>query len=83
MEIGISRQAFASTIRDMTKNPEGYFRDPKTLYSASITKSFDNLSLKAELKTGAIWEKHPGIAVNTYENVKVVPSFSISTRIGF
>ena len=83
MEIGISRQAFASTIKDMPKNPEGYFRDPKTLYSASITKSFDNLSLKAEFKTGAIWEKRPGIAINTYENVKAVPSFSISTRIGF
>lgn len=83
MDARISREAFASTIDDIGTDFLDYFNSPLTIYSASITKSFDNLSLKAELSTGALWTKKDDTPINSYHREKTLASLTISTRIGF
>ena len=83
MELNLSRQAFASSVGDIADDFFGYMNSNLTIYSASITKNYDNLSLKAEFKTGALWEKNEDTPVNAYHRVETVPSLTITTRIGF
>lgn len=76
----ISRMDFLSTL-DTVFNFEEYFNNSNTIYSVSLLKEFDNMSLEATFGTGAIYEK--GRYMNSYNLVEVAPMFKVKTRIGF
>lgn len=76
----ISRMDFISTLGTVFQFEE-YFNSSNTIYSVSLLKEFDNMSLEATFGTGAIYEK--GRYMNSYNLVEVAPMFKVKTRIGF
>lgn len=80
MHLSISRLNFISSLFTL-KDTESYLNNENTIYSASITKEFDNMSLEVELSTVAIYEE--GRYINSYKLKEVSPRLKINSRIGF
>ena len=80
MHLRLSRLDFISSFSGYESLNE-YLNNEKTIYSASLTKEFDNMSLEVELGTVAIYEE--GMYMNSYKLEKVSPRLKINSRIGF
>ena len=80
MHLALSKLDFISSFSS-PDNLEAYMNNENTIYSASLTKDFDNMSLEVELSTVAIYEESGYI--NSYRLKEVSPRLKINSRIGF
>ena len=80
MHVRLSKLNFISSLEQIN-DFDAYFNSEDTIYSASITKDFDDMSLEVELGTVAIYEESR--YMNSYKLTDVSPRLKINARIGF
>ena len=80
MHVRLSKLNFISSLEQIS-DFDAYFNSEDTIYSASITKDFDDMSLEVELGTVAIYEESR--YMNSYKLKDVSPRLKINARIGF
>lgn len=80
MHVRLSKLDFLSSVEGL-RDPATYFDNSNTIYSASLTKDFNDMSLEVELSTVAIYEESQ--YMNSYHLRDVSPRLRINARIGF